>query len=193
MSLSVDDLTHIIRASRETLGLDQFGRKKCKHMREDGICLKGASSSGRCMQYCSYYETQSNAEVTQMKTIEQRKEEIMRNGTLSDIQKLQNVFDISKDQLKRNDPQLYYAILGVLDHAKCGARQMTFRHNECGFLLREDFNTIVGACKIIGDAIWDSPGSGMTENGKDYVPADIMYSPEEIKEAIKIVKAYFGG
>lgn len=122
MSLSVDDMTRIIRTTRETLGLDQFGRKKCKHMREDGICLKGASSSGRCMQYCSYYETKSNAEVTQMKTIEQRKEEIMRNGTLSDMQKLKNVFDISKDQLKKNDPQLYYAILGVLDYTKRGGK-----------------------------------------------------------------------
>lgn len=58
MSLSVNDLTRIIRASREVLGLDQFGRKKCKHMREDGICLKGASSSGRCNTSCSHYETE---------------------------------------------------------------------------------------------------------------------------------------
>jgi hypothetical protein len=120
MSLSVDDMTHIIRASRETLGLDQFGRKKCKHMKEDGVCLKNASSSGMCMQYCSYYDTKPNVEVTQMKTIEQRKEEIMRNGALSDMQKLQRVFDVSKDKLKGNDPQLYYAILGVLDHTKRG-------------------------------------------------------------------------
>lgn len=28
MSLSVNDLTHIIRSSREVLGLDQYGRKK---------------------------------------------------------------------------------------------------------------------------------------------------------------------
>lgn len=28
MSLSVNDLTHIIRSSREVLGLDEFGRKK---------------------------------------------------------------------------------------------------------------------------------------------------------------------
>ena len=56
MSLTVDDLTRIIRASRETLGLDQFGRKQCKYMSKDWLCLKGVSSSGRCMQYCSHYE-----------------------------------------------------------------------------------------------------------------------------------------
>lgn len=57
MSLSVKDLTRIIRASREVLGLDQFGRKKCKHVSKDGsLCLKGASSSGRCNLHCSHYE-----------------------------------------------------------------------------------------------------------------------------------------
>ena len=58
MSLSVNDLTRIIRATREVLGLDQFGRIQCKHVNKDGICLKGASSSGRCMQYCSHYEAE---------------------------------------------------------------------------------------------------------------------------------------
>ena len=56
MSLSTDDITCIIRASRETLGLDQFGRKKCKYLGENDTCMKGASSSGRCMQACSYYD-----------------------------------------------------------------------------------------------------------------------------------------
>ena len=32
-------------------------KKVCKHRREDGICLKGASSTGKCKEYCSYYET----------------------------------------------------------------------------------------------------------------------------------------
>ena len=35
---------------------DKF-KKVCKHMREDGVCLKGASSSGRCQEHCSHYET----------------------------------------------------------------------------------------------------------------------------------------
>ena len=30
---------------------------KCKHMKEDGICLKGASSTGMCQKCCSHYET----------------------------------------------------------------------------------------------------------------------------------------
>lgn len=29
---------------------------RCRHMKENGICMKGASSSGMCMQYCSYFE-----------------------------------------------------------------------------------------------------------------------------------------
>lgn len=33
---------------------------KCKHIRDDGICLKGASSSGMCQfPVCSYYEDSS--------------------------------------------------------------------------------------------------------------------------------------
>lgn len=35
---------------------DELIREKCKHMREDGICLNGASSNGRCKEHCSYYE-----------------------------------------------------------------------------------------------------------------------------------------
>ena len=31
-------------------------RAKCKHMREDGICLKGASSTGVCHEHCSHFE-----------------------------------------------------------------------------------------------------------------------------------------
>lgn len=40
-------------------------------------------------------------------------------GPLNDMQKLKHVFDLSKDNLKKYDPQLYYAILGVLHSAKC--------------------------------------------------------------------------
>ena len=29
---------------------------KCKHIREDGICLNDSSSTGRCDKHCSYYE-----------------------------------------------------------------------------------------------------------------------------------------
>jgi hypothetical protein len=126
-------------------------------------------------------------------TIEQYKEGVMCDGELSDMQKLQMVFSASKGNLKTRDPQLYYAILGVLDHTKRGATPMHFRRNDHGFLLREDWNTIVSACKVIGDSIWDNPNCGMTENGNDYLPADIMYSPKEIQEALKIVNAYFGG
>lgn len=29
---------------------------RCRHMNENGFCLKGASSTGMCKQYCSYFE-----------------------------------------------------------------------------------------------------------------------------------------
>ena len=116
MSLSVNDITRIINASRKELGIDQFGRKKCKHMREDGFCLKGASSSGRCMMYCSHYETKQKMEDLMNEHV--YKQNIMRDNTLSDMQKLQKVFNVSKEKLKANDPYLYYAILAVLDANK---------------------------------------------------------------------------
>ncbi len=46
------------------------------------------------------------------------KETIMANQSLSDMEKLKYVFDISKEELKANDPQLYYAILAVMDATK---------------------------------------------------------------------------
>lgn len=44
---------------------------------------------------------------------------VMANPKLNDIQKLKYIFDISKEELKKRDPQLYYAILGVVHSAKC--------------------------------------------------------------------------
>ena len=46
------------------------------------------------------------------------KQAIMSNGKLTDMEKLQAVFDISKGNLQKQDPQLYYAILAVLDANK---------------------------------------------------------------------------
>ena len=39
-------------------GSRNLGTRKegCRHMRGDGICLKGATSSGECEAPCSYYE-----------------------------------------------------------------------------------------------------------------------------------------
>lgn len=76
-------------------------------------------------------------------------------------------------------------------HDASSINPLTFRRNAQGFILREDWNTIVHACKVIGNSIWDSPGCGMTEEGKDYLPADITRSPKEIQEALKVVNAYF--
>ena len=49
---------------------------------------------------------------------EEVKYNIMRNKNLTDMEKLQLVFDRSKTELKERNPQLYYAILAVLDANK---------------------------------------------------------------------------
>lgn len=36
---------------------DLYRTEKCKHMNDNGICLKGVSSCGYCVRYCSYFET----------------------------------------------------------------------------------------------------------------------------------------
>ena len=46
------------------------------------------------------------------------KDMIMANAKLTDMEKLQKVFDIDKENLKKQFPQLYYAILAVLDKEK---------------------------------------------------------------------------
>lgn len=43
---------------------------------------------------------------------------IMTNDKLTDTEKLQKVFDLDKENLKKQFPQLYYAILAVLDGEK---------------------------------------------------------------------------
>ena len=51
-------------------------------------------------------------------TDREKKQEILANSKLSDMEKLKKVFDLSKESLKENDSQLYYAILAVLDNEK---------------------------------------------------------------------------
>lgn len=46
------------------------------------------------------------------------KNQILASSKLTDMEKLSKVFDLSKDSLKKQDPQLYYAILAVLDKEK---------------------------------------------------------------------------
>lgn len=40
-------------------------------------------------------------------------------SNLNDMQKLKRIFDLSKEDLKKHNPQLYYAILGVIHSTKC--------------------------------------------------------------------------
>ena len=51
--------------------------------------------------------------------IEGFKQQVLANPDLNDIQKLKRIFDVSKDDLKKHNVYLYYAILGVLHSEKC--------------------------------------------------------------------------
>lgn len=51
-------------------------------------------------------------------TTREKKQSILMDNTLTDMEKLNKVFDISKDSLREYDSQLYYAILAVLDKEK---------------------------------------------------------------------------
>lgn len=50
----------------------------------------------------------------------EKKQRILADVKLSDMEKLRMVFNVSKESLKENDSQLYYAILAVLDKEKSG-------------------------------------------------------------------------
>ena len=46
------------------------------------------------------------------------KDAVLCDSTLSDMDKLRLIFSVSKDNLRRTNVQLYYAILDVLDKNK---------------------------------------------------------------------------
>lgn len=46
------------------------------------------------------------------------KDAVMRDAAMTDMEKLENIFAVSKEDLKKYDVQLYYAILAVLDGIK---------------------------------------------------------------------------
>ena len=48
----------------------------------------------------------------------EKKQRILSNSKLTDMEKLKEIFDISKEALKAQDTELYYAILAVLDNEK---------------------------------------------------------------------------
>lgn len=49
---------------------------------------------------------------------EELKDMIMSDAKMSDMEKLRDVFSIDKEKLKKQFPQLYYAIMAVLDKEK---------------------------------------------------------------------------
>lgn len=68
---------------------------------------------------------------------------------------------------------------------------MEFKYNSTGFMNIYDFNELIAACKTIGNAIFYPTTSGMTENGVDYVPVDLIEDHESIKHALEVVNSYF--
>lgn len=71
--------------------------------------------------YDDFYGRQYAGEIrhaAEEKAKREKKQNILTNDKLTDMEKLRRVFDISKDSLKEYDSQLYYAILAVLDKDK---------------------------------------------------------------------------
>ena len=46
------------------------------------------------------------------------KDKILASAKMTDMEKLQKIFDIDKENVKKYFPELYYAILAVLDKEK---------------------------------------------------------------------------
>lgn len=56
------------------------------------------------------------------------KDAILQDGVMTDLEKLENVFAYDKQELKETNPQLYYAILAVLDSKKKPDATSYFNH-----------------------------------------------------------------
>lgn len=46
------------------------------------------------------------------------KDRILSDSNLTDMEKLENIFELDKENIRKNDVRLFYAILGVLDANK---------------------------------------------------------------------------
>lgn len=77
---------------------------------------------------------------------------------------------------------------GAVVVPKTAGKVFPFRE---GCLPRKDWGEVIGACKVIREAVWDTPSGGFTDNGVDYVPVDLMREPEEVEEALCTVIAFF--
>ena len=52
---------------------------------------------------------------------------IMKSGEFTNKQKLQAIFDIDKNELRKQFPELYYCILAVLDEDKISCSEEYFK------------------------------------------------------------------
>lgn len=55
--------------------------------------------------------------------IREQENQIMASANLTDMEKLQRVFQLRKAEIKEQFPQLFYCILGVLDSQKIGSKK----------------------------------------------------------------------
>ena len=46
------------------------------------------------------------------------KDSVLCDSKLTDMEKLENIFELDKENIRKNDVRLFYAILGVLDANK---------------------------------------------------------------------------
>lgn len=46
------------------------------------------------------------------------KDAVLCDSKLTDMEKLENIFELDKENIRKNDVRLFYAILGVLDSNK---------------------------------------------------------------------------
>lgn len=58
-----------------------------------------------------------------------------------------------------------------------------FLRSDCYYKLRD-------AITVLGNMIFYPPASGMTKNGVDYLPVYMMYTREEINDALKVVQDF---
>lgn len=96
---------------------------------------------------------------------EHLKQMILADAEMSDMGKLHDVFCVDKDELKSRFPQLYYAILGVLDKEK--------KSDASGYNNKEIPDLNIGDTIVIAGVTWRKFRED--ENGNSYMLADDVY------------------
>ena len=61
-----------------------------------------------------------------------------------------------------------------------------------GCLKSDDFWRVASAMHVIGNAMMRPALGGFDENGVSYFAVDLLYEPEDIKNAIQVVQEFMG-